>query len=224
MPIQYFHATAEAREGKAEVAKIIRGEPMANGDDQGNEWPYLTGYELSPDGADEYLDLKSKLDATLRKDGSPEDSPSAHLWIADEYFERGNRSMLSSRDRVLTVLMFEFALEGLYVKKRGGSEGKLLARVPKVVCNEGGVSADRLRSFLDEVFWVRSKAAHGVRSIRALEDRIQKADTSGLLVPALAFDPFLVNLREIVRLSIRFFLDKHTQGVPREATLEELDR
>lgn len=133
--------------------------------------------------------------------------------------------MRSILDPVPTILMYAFALDGLYVLERERDSRKIWGRrIPKAISPGDPALTDRLSRFLGEVFWLRSKAAHGVLPIRHLERRSREVETQGLFLPPLAFNPLLVNLREIVRRSIRFFIDRRAEGVRREDALAELDR
>ncbi len=224
MPIQYYHVTPEAREGKAEVKSIILGEPTANGDEEGNQWPYLLGFELSQTDAKGYQDLEFKLRQALRKECAKNSVSNGHIQIAVEYFERGNRAMRSILDPIFPLLFYEFALEGLYVQNRNeGSKRTLERRIPAAIDAEQTVEVERLCEFIGAVFCIRSKAAHGVCPVAELERRIRQVDTSGLFSNGGPFCRSLVNLREIVRRSIRFFIDKYVEGVKRHDVLSQLD-
>ena len=80
VPIQYYHAAPETRMGNAEVEQVFYGELVTSGDQYGNEWPFLQGYELGPRDHAEYLDLKPKLDAALATDTAGVELPTAHIW------------------------------------------------------------------------------------------------------------------------------------------------
>jgi len=224
MPIQFYHITPEARESRTRVESIVHGEPTANEDQEGNQWPYLAGYELLESDVADYQALAEKLAKALRKAPDDGDLPNGHIWIAVDYFERANRSMSTILDRVPTVLLYEFALEALYIsEEERGSERRLKDRIPMAVCTNDTIELSALTDFIGDVFWIRSKAAHGVQPIRELEQRMQKANTRDLFFNGGALSQYLVNLREIVRRSIRYFVDKYAEGISRSDILQELD-
>jgi len=102
--------------------------------------------------------------------------------------------------------------------------------------------ADEVADFTRRVFWLRSKIAHGARPIEELENLIiakpddeivdnkrkkpkfiNKGHYASLLIPRGSFPGFLVNVRELTRICIRFFCDTQCQGQDKTATIKSLD-
>jgi hypothetical protein len=97
-------------------------------------------------------------------------------------------------------------------------------------------------NFIKRVFWLRSKVAHGVRTVEEIEGLIidkpdaeimdkerpnlstPRGNYKELFLASNVFAGFLVNLREITRRTIRFFCDEYLKGQRREDILKELDR
>lgn len=224
LPIQYYHVTAEARAGRTQVETRILAEPVTSGDEQGNEWPFLQGYAIRAVDSRAYCDLERTVRDALGKDEPQTSSSNAHLWIAEEYFERGNRAMLQILDPVVTLMFYEFALEALYLLERDrGSKAILKRRVPPAVDPSADVPLERLHAFLEQIHVIRSKAAHGARPIRELERLVRNTDVEQLFLPRFAFGGALANLREVARRSILFFVKRHMEGIGREEVLQQLD-
>jgi hypothetical protein len=98
---------------------------------------------------------------------------------------------------------------------------------------------DSVDNFARRVFWLRSKVAHGARRIEEVEDliidkpndkivdnernkSIDGGDYANLLIPGGPFPGFLVNLRELTRISIRFFCDELSRGRGKGETIDRL--
>ena len=139
------------------------------------------------------------------------------------------------------LMSYDAALEALVIpeeREKGGISENLASRVSGIFEEK----VDEVRNFIKRMFWLRSKVAHGVRTIEEIEGLIidkpdaqiedearpnlstQKVNYNELFLASNVFPIFLVNLREITRRTIRFFCDEYLKDRPREDTLKELDQ
>lgn len=261
IPRHFYLRPAHAIQTRAQVTRDARSSPVTNfyGPD-GVEGPCLWEYELEPTDQHSFDSLSADLDRSLAKEMSDSTPPNSHLRIAVHYFERGDERMTpfpSEFDAIDPLLAYEAALEALLILEEERDTGKkLVSRVHAIIGDDlpeyevfcktdmgkyerrrCKVTAEDLRSFVRRVFWLRSKAAHGVRTIEELESWIvhrpddeipdkapvPKGPYSKLFLDGSSFPGFLVNLRELARRAIRFFCDQWKQGKTREQILDELD-
>ncbi|MFC1634553.1 hypothetical protein ACFL5Z_06885 [Planctomycetota bacterium] len=227
---------------KAEIGKVIYGEPsfdiIQNGSGSRIR-PRLLEYALGPKDVAGFSNLRKQLKECLSKDS---DLPNSHLRIAIHYFENGDRrlkapTLTGSFNAIDPLMSYDAALEALVIPEKERSPGKkLVSRVSVII----GEKDEEVRNFIKRVFWLRSKVAHGVRTVEEIEDLIinkpdakiedekrsylstPKGNYKELFLTGYEFAGFLVNLREITRRTIRFFCDEHLKGRNREDTIDSL--
>jgi hypothetical protein len=264
LPRRMYFRPSHDIQTKAQVASWILSPPItyfygAEGDVEG---PYVSEYELGPDDQRLFEELARQLNLCLAEQPAAGSPSNTHLRIAARYFERGDERMdpIPESLQALEVLMsYDAALEALFIleEEKRDVRDKLARRVCAVLgdslpavpgweqTKDGRYrrrdfqrTPSQLRSFIRRVFWLRSKVAHGVRTVEELSnlilyqpdcaipndgEGIPSGPYGELLVTSGAFPGFLVNLREVVRRCIRFFRDEHEQGRSREDTLRGLD-
>ncbi len=230
---------------KAEIGKVIYGEPAFDIIDNGSSSrirPLLLEYALGPKDVAGFSNLREQLNKCLSKDSV---LPNSHLRIAIHYFENGDRRLKASAltgsfNAIDPLMSYEAALEALVIpeerEKRGISEN-LSLRVSGIFEEK----VEEVRNFIKRVFWLRSKVAHGARSIeeiehliiikpdREIQDKERGLSISGgsyeeLFLTSYVFAGFLVNLREITRRTIRFFCNEHIKGHRREDIIAKLNQ
>ena len=125
--------------------------------------------------------------------------------------------------------------------ERSSIADKLSKRTAAVV-EKKEYNTDKVEDFTRRVFCLRSKVAHGARPIKEIEDLIvykpnsaipdgwgertpiPSGDYRNLLIKdGLLFPGFLVNLRELTRICIRFFCDALSKGQDKPTVISSLD-
>lgn len=240
----------------------------------GDEGPYLFEYKIGRDDEMGLQTFHEQLERCLTKD-VPSGMPSnTHLRVATHYFMRGDELMVpypSGFDILDPLMAYDAAIEALLIleEEKSGTSKKLENRICSVISNEPrhvkkvinwrynpkdrlyDISEDDVKHFMRRIFWLRSKIAHGVRTIEEIEKLInikpdehivnmppknadhipvvyiKEAPYSQFFLPSGMSDPFpgfLVNTRELARRTIRYFLDEYDQGQERKNTLSKLDQ
>jgi hypothetical protein len=242
---QFYHWLEPTAEADRHVDRIIYGEPLYDGPESESIHPRVFAYDIESSDAEQFCQLRKQLSQCLAADGSP---TNGHLRTAIHYFENGDRRIvphpvLDSFDAIEPLMFYEAALEALLVLEReGGVENKLPARITAMAGRVNGVARDRaqeLGDFVQRVFWLRSKVAHGARPIGEIEDlvlrkpndeivdternkRLREGRYADILIQGKVFPGFLVNLRELTRLCIGFFCDELSAGRGKAETIDLL--
>ena len=231
--------------------RIIYGEPLWDYDGPENDdiHPLVSAYDLEPSDTERFSQLRKQLAQCLAAGSKPDNS---HLRTAIHYFENGDRKIVphplsGSFDAIEPLMSYEAALEALLVLEQDCKvEDKLSERVARLAKKLNGMTNDKtdaIRDFTKRVFWLRSKVAHGARPIEEIENlilhkpndaitddkrntpkSIPSGDYKDLLITGSAFPGFLVNLRELARVSIRFFCDKFFAGRDKAGTIDLLTK
>jgi len=238
---QFYFKPYRNAKTTAEIGKVIYGEPAFETIDNGSGCrirPLLLEYSLGPKEVAGFSNLREQLNKCLSKDT---DLPNSHLRIAVHYFENGDRRfkatpLTGSFNAIDPLMSYEAALEALVIlEHENGVSNKLSSRVSIIL----GEKVEEVRKLLKRVFWLRSKVAHGVRTVEEIEhliirkpnleirDKARGRSIPGgnyrdLFLTSYEFPGFLVNLREVTRRTIRFFCDEHLKGCRREDVLGEL--
>jgi len=169
----YFKPYPNAKT-KAEIGKVIYGEPAFDIIDNGSSSrirPLLLEYTLGPKDVAAFSNLREQLSKCLSKDSN---LPNSHLRIAIHYFENGDRrlkapALTGSFNAIDPLMSYEAALEALVVlEHESGVSNKLSARVSAIIGNR----RTEVQNFCKRVFWLRSKVAHGARTIEEIEDLV----------------------------------------------------
>jgi len=226
----------------AEIGKVIYGEPAFETIDNGSGSrirPLLFEYKLRRKDVAGFSTLREQLNKCLSKNS---DLPNSHLRIAIHYFENGDRRfkaipLTGSFNAIDPLMSYEAALEALVVLEHENKVSeKLASRISTIINNR----RSEVKKFCKRVFWLRSKVAHGARTVEEIEhliirkpDREIRDEARNQFIPGGNYDKlfltsyvfagFLVNLREITRRTIRFFCNEHLRGRLREDTIEELN-
>jgi len=230
---------------KAEIGQVIYGEPAFDIIDNGNDSrirPLLLEYALGPKDVAGFSNLRKQLNKCLSKDSK---LPNSHLHIAIHYFENGDRRLkapvlIGSFNAIDPLMSYDAALEALVIPEEREKDGisKNLASRVSIIFKE---KVEDVRNFIKRVFWLRSKVAHGVRTVEEIEhliirepnaeirdearnETIPAGNYDKLFLSSFVFPGFLVNLREITRRTIRFFCNEHLGGRRRENIICELDK
>ena len=240
---QFYFTLFPSAKTKVEIGKVIYGEPAFDIIDNGSGSrirPLLLEYALGPKDVAGFSNLREQLNKCLSKDN---DLPNTHLRIAIHYFENGDRRfkavpLTGSFNAIDPLMSYEAALEALVVlEHENGVSNKLSLRVSAIIGNR----RSEVQNFCKRVFWLRSKVAHGARTIEEIEhliirkpDREIKDEARDRSIPggnyeelfltSYVFAGFLVNLREITRRTIRFFCNEHLRGRRREDILGKLNQ
>lgn len=240
---QFYFTLFPSAKTKVEIGKVIYGEPAFDIIDNGSGSrirPLLLEYALGPKDVAGFSNLREQLNKCLSKDS---DLPNSHLRIAIHYFENGDRrlkapTLTGSFNAIDPLMSYEAALEALVVlEHENGVSNKLSLRVSAIIGNR----RSEVQNFCKRVFWLRSKVAHGARTIEEIEhliirkpdreiqdearDRsIQGGNYEELFLTSYVFAGFLLNLREITRRTIRFFCNEHLRGRRREDILAKLNQ
>lgn len=233
-------------ESDRNVDRIVYGEPAWDyaGPHSEEIRPLVHEYDLQPSDAEHFSPLRTQLAKCLAPESAPDNS---HLRTAVHYFENADRKIVRDAlpgpfGAIEPLMSYEAALEALLI---GEKERDVQAKLPKrtaAVMQKTGQTTDRVEDFVRRVFWLRSKVAHGARPIEEIErlivlrpdDAIPDAwgnkrsipsgDYRNLLIrDPLSFPGFLVNLRELTRICIRFFCDRLSQGQDKTAVVASLD-
>lgn len=226
----------------AEIGKVIYGEPAFETIDNGSGSrirPLLFEYKLRRKDVAGFSTLREQLNKCLSKNS---DLPNSHLRIAIHYFENGDRRfkaipLTGSFNAIDPLMAYDAALEALVIREseRRNTGNNLSSRISVVL----GEKVEDVRNFLKRVFWLRSKVAHGARTIEEIERliihkpneeikdekrkiTIPEGNYEKLFLSSYVFPGFLVNLREITRRAIRFFCDEFSKGNGREKTIDKL--
>ena len=225
----------------AEIGKVIYGEPAFETIDNGSGSrirPLLFEYKLRRKDVAGFSTLREQLNKCLSKNS---DLPNSHLRIAIHYFENGDRRfkaipLTGSFNAIDPLMSYEAALEALVVLEHENKVSeKLASRVYAIINNR----RSEVQNLCKRVFWLRSKVAHGARTIEEIERliihkpneeikdeerkiTIPEGNYEKLFLSSYIFPGFLVNLREITRRAIRFFCDEFSKGNSREKTIDNL--
>ena len=237
---QFYHRPFAYIQTSTQIEKIIYSEPhsVEKIDSNGNPFvDYLAEYDLGPEDLSGFNDLKEQLKRCLEKD-SPNNS---HLKIAIHHFDNADRHLtpkpcLSGSFKAIDPLMsYEASLEALLILENEKKiEEKLSSRISCIINQR----SNQIRNFIRCVFRLRSKFAHGTRSVYDIEKHIISSpndefidETRGnipggnykdLLLKAGAFPSFLINLREVCRRCIRFFCNEYTEGHTRDEIIKTI--
>ncbi len=228
---------------KTAVEKVIYGEPSFDSlDISGNRIrPLLLEYGLGKKDVADFSNLREQLNKCLSKDS---DLSNGHLRIAIHYFENGDRRLQAytlpgSFNAIDPLMSYEAALEALVILESGN---KVSEKLPQRVSTIVNSKRDEVQNFCKRVFWLRSKVAHGARTIEEIEGLIidkpdaeitdkerpnlstPRGNYKELFLASNVFPGFLVNLREITRCTIRFFCNEYLKGRCREDIICELDK
>lgn len=240
---QFYFSLSRKAKTKAEIGKVIYGEPAFENIDIGSGSrirPVLLEYALGPKDATCFSCRREQLNKCLSEDS---DLPNSHLRIAIHYFENGDRrlkapALTGSFNAIDPLMSYDAALEALVIREgESGVSKKLSHRVSSVIKTD----RSKVKNFCKRLFRLRSKVAHGAWSIEKIERliitkpnvEIEAEDNrpcipggnyKELFLTSFEFPGFLVNLREITRRTIRFFCDEHIRGCSREDILDKLDR
>lgn len=227
----------------AEIGKVIYGEPAFETIDNGSGSrirPLLLEYALGLKDVAGFSNLREQLNKCLSKDSVLCNS---HLRTAIHYYENGDRRfkahpLIGSFKAIDPLMSYEAALEAMVIlEHEKNTSNNLSSRVSVIL----GEKVEEVRNFLKRVFWLRSKVAHGARTIEEIEHLIiRKPDVEiqdearshsipggnykKLFLTSYVFPGFLVNLREITRRTILFFCNEHLRGCSREYIIGELDK
>lgn len=205
--------------------------------------PVLVECELSNEDVEAFSALELQLRKCLANDSRPGYTGSSHLENAVHFFERGDRFMVPDAMESASVdalLAFDAAVEALLIRETENSvERKLRTRIGAVFLKHP--QREHVVNLARKIFWIRSKAVHGVRSVSALEGLIKRngdaeiGDARGGPIPAGPYSTVLVNgtcshfpallsnARELARRVIRHFCDAFDRGIDREVTLRKLN-
>ncbi len=237
---QFYYWLSPLPPADRRIDSVIHGEPLwdYNEPDSEDIHPLVFEYDLGPSEAEHFSRLRKQLAECLATSGDPDNS---HLRTAIHYFENGDRKitphpLAGSFDAIEPLMSYEAALEALLIREdeRRGVENKLSRRVLALMKTDR--ATDKIADFTRRVFWLRSKVAHGARPIKEIEnliirkpndaigDTIPGGNYASLLIKNGVFPGFLVNLRELTRISIRFFCDALSQGQGKETTIESLGK
>ncbi len=244
---QFYYWLEPLSESDRKIDRIVYGEPLwdYNEPDSEDIHPLVSEYDLGPSDTEQFSRLRKQLAECLATNGALNNS---HLKTAIHYFENGDRKITprplpGSFDAIEPLMSYEAALEALLIRKKDcGVEDNLSKRVTALM-KKTGKRTDKVADFTRRVFWLRSKVAHGARPIKEIEnlithkpndaivdnERKKKKEIPGgtyasLLIENGMFPGFLVNLRELTRISIRFFCDALSQGQSKETTIESLGK
>lgn len=241
---QFYFSLCPKTKTKLDIGKVIYGEPAFEIIDNGNRSrirPLLLEYVLGPKDVAGFSNLRKQLNKCLSKDS---DLPNSDLRIAIHYFENGDRRfkahpLIGSFKAIDPLMSYEAALEAMVIlEHERDTSKKLSSRVSAILAEK----VEEVPNFLKRVFWLRSKVAHGARTIEEIEHLIirkpnseikdkerpklstPKGNYKELFLTSHEFPGFLVNLREITRRTIRFFCDEHLRAHRREDVIAKLDR
>lgn len=239
---QFYHRPYENIQTADQIEKVIYTEPTFNAYDNDRGYhisPLLFEYDLEKKDCDGFSKLREQLNKCLSKEAVLCNS---HLRTAIHYFEKGDKSfkakpLIGSFNAIDPLMAYDAALEALVIleSERSNTRNNLSSRISVVL----GEKVEDVRNFLNRVFWLRSKVAHGARTIEEIErliihksneeikdtDRnitIPEGNYEKLFLSSFAFPGFLVNLREITRRTIRFFCDEFSKENDREKTIDNL--
>ncbi|MCP4249466.1 MAG: hypothetical protein GY778_20685 [bacterium] len=229
IPCQFYARIDSHIQAGTPIDRVVYGEPIVVTDGPGgDERPYLWEYRLGQDDTGVYDEVDRKLRACLESSAPTDDN--ARLLVAVHYFEHGDRQLtpfvpLDPFGAIGALMSYEACLEALVMEEteRGGIAEKLGKRIPELINDD----RDELRRFLHRVFWLRSKAAHGVRHPTEIADLIvRNADSaipgeqseagrpgpySRLFLKAADFPRLLINLRECARQAIGRSCDQYVE-------------
>ncbi len=238
----FYHIPFANRQSTSKIEKIIYDEPTINiyDDERGTViQPLLYGYKVDGNLTAGFSGLRSLLTSCLSEENS---IGNTHIRIAIHNFENADRRfeacpLEGSFNAIDPLMSYEAALESLVVlEEESGVEDKLALRIASLFSDR----VKEVENFVRKVFWLRSKMAHGARPIEeierlivrrpndAIDDKARKKQIplgpyDKLLIDCSIFPGFLVNLREITRLAIRFFCDEFNQGRTKKETIHYLD-
>ncbi len=234
-PCQFYSRSPGHAQIASDIQHIGHCEPEVEEEHDKIEYPYWQEFEIARADAGEYKKVWENLKLVTRNDGRPE---APGLTIAVDFFKLSDQNffegtVVNTRALIMTLSLYEFACEALYVRERErGSEGLLQKRIPSALTSP----PNALIGFIRKIYWVRSKAVHGVIPLRDLVKLITSEADKGvpgtdipdgnyrnLFLREGCFPGFISNTRELVRRSIRFFLEKHNDGLTKDEILEELD-
>lgn len=246
---QFYRWLEPSAEPDRRIDRVIYGEPLCcdyfNPDGQSIRSRVPGEYDLGPSDTEWFSQLRKRLGGCLAADSKADNS---HLRTAIHYFENGDRKivprpLLGSFDAIEPLMSYEAALEALLVREdERGVEDRLARRVASLM-KKRGRGIDKVGDFARRVFWLRSKVAHGARPIKEIENlivhkpndeivdnerkkprSIPRGNYASLLITGSTFPGFLVNLRELTRISIGFFCDALSQRQDKATTIDSLDK
>jgi hypothetical protein len=241
-----FYSWIESPRGEGRcIDRVIYEEPQwdYDGPDGESVHPLMFAYKLEGSDAKEFSELRKQLAECIQVGNS-------HLQTAVHYFEKGDRGIVpvalpGSFNAIDPLMSYEAALEALFIgEEKGNGENKLSRRIAACMKEQTKVNADDVKNFVRRVFVLRSKVAHGAWPIEEIErlivvkpnDEIRDlASKSPRTIKGGNYDRFLVqagphlvgflmNLRELARLSTRFFCDEISAGRDKAETIRLLDK
>jgi hypothetical protein len=244
---QFYFTLYPNAKTKADIGKVIYEEPFFENIDNGNVSqirPLLLEYSLRRKDVAGFSTLREQLNKCLSKDS---DLHNSYLHIAIHYFENGDRRFQAlplfpgSFNAIDPLMSYDAALEALVIPEER-EKGKISENLALRISSIFEEKVEDVHNFIKRVFWLRSKVAHGVRTVEEIEGLIidkpdaeimdkerpnlstPRGNYKELFLASNVFAGFLVNLREITRRTIRFFCDEYLKGQRREDILKELDR
>ena len=240
---QFYFTLFTNAKTKVEIGKVIYGEPAFDIIDDCNGSrirPRLREYTLGKNDVAGFSNLRDQVSKCLSKDS---DLSNSHLRIAIHYFENGDRrlkapTLTGSFDAIDPLMSYDAALESLVIRESEYGVGKKLSRRVSTIIDS---KIDEVQNFCKRVFWLRSKFAHGARTVEDIEHlivikpnkeiqntarnlTIRGGNYRDLFLTSHEFPGFLANLREITRRTIRFFCDEHLKGNSREDIIAKLNQ
>ncbi|MBN1507738.1 MAG: hypothetical protein JW955_12880 [Sedimentisphaerales bacterium] len=244
---QFYYWLEPLPEADRHIDCVIYGQPLRDYDGPDSEGirPLVSEYHLDPSDEDEFCQLRKQLAQCLAADVKVDNS---HLRTAIHYFENGDRKIVphvlpGSFNAIEPLMSYEAALEALLIREDERRVGTDLPRRVAAMMERKRRRTARVEDFTRRVFSLRSKAAHGVKPIEEIEELIVCRPNDGipdawgektpipsgdyanfLIKDGSSFPGFLVNLRELTRICIRFFCDALSQGQDKETTIESLDK
>jgi len=242
---QFYHRPIPYIQTSAQIKKVIYSEPYSVPQIDLNGNPFtdiLAEYDFGPKDLSGFKNLKQQLKKCLEKDSRN----NCHLKIAIHHFENADRKLrpkpiAGSFKAIEPLIDYEASLEGLMIPEtdKGKTCEKLSSRVSSIIKDK----SDEIKNFIKKVFWLRSKFAHGSRSVEDIEKDIVirrcankgvKDQIRGISIPSgnytdlllkegIYFPGFLTNLREVCRLCIRFFCEEYVKGYTRDEIINKID-
>ncbi len=231
-PIQYYMRPAGHVQTGHQIQRVIYNEPESPG-----TGPPPASYSIKSEDADLYRTFKPKYDKL--KSGQTGAPPADHLRIADELFRTADRNWSNrtgETQSLVNLMLYDATIEALLLSEDKHGEGVLAGRAQKMV------SPTQAGEFVRKLFRIRSKTGHGSMPIEELlsliEDkpnvgmpeepgtprkRISDGPYASLFLSADTHpQPFLVNVRELARHAICYFIDELDAGRRKDQTLAKL--
>lgn len=236
---RHFYFRSEQYDGAvAQIDRKIYAEPeMRSAGPDGPEYPRLTEYSLAIGDVEAYVAIDKQFEDWESQQPEDEKAP---LQTALAYFENADQQLdpvcLDPFQAIEPLMSYEAAIEALLIgEEENGVERKLIVRIKNLIDDD----RPALEGFIERVFWLRSKVAHGVRSPNEISrlivqspdaeiidtprnKRIPSGPYSEFYLGACEFPPFLVNLRECTRRVIKCYLDGASRGETKEQIIRRI--